>query len=237
MTSSEAVLSIREVGKSFKGFQVLTDVSAEVYRGEIVGLMGPNGSGKTTLINIITGLLHQDRGEIVVGGVEISRLPTNRRCLLGINRTFQVPSPFAELTVQENVEVAVRFSGRSKIKRSEEIVGKYGLGSVAQRPASSLNTVQLKQLDLARAMATAPEILLVDEMGAGQSREELEVLAGQLRNIRDEGTSLVVVEHIMEFLRMITDRVIVLNSGKIIFNGDLDAATADADVISAYLGV
>jgi branched-chain amino acid transport system ATP-binding protein len=232
---SSELLQLAGVNKRFGAQIVLNDVTFRVAPGEIVGLVGPNGSGKTTTINVISGLLQADDGVIDFMGHKINRLPMHRRAHLGINRTFQVPKVFREMTVRENVEVAAR---SIHLEQSEigAILDEIGLAGVAARIAGSLTVNQQKLLDLGRALATRPKLLLVDEIGAGLNPAELNVMAELLEKLSARGIAMIVVEHLLEFLNRITERVIVLGAGRMLFEGPLATASRDPEVIAAFIG-
>ena len=233
--SSEALLDLRGVSKTFLGLRAVDDVSFTVRRGEIVGLVGPNGSGKTTVINLISGIVSVDSGEILLNGQPIERLRPFRRVHLGINRSFQVPKPFRDMTVAENVDVALKFGGRRGAD-SEQILDELGFAAQRERLAGSLTANQQKMLDLARALATSPQLLLIDEIGAGLNPSELAQIAELLTRLAARGIALLVVEHLLNFLNRITDHVIVLNAGAKLFEGTLKDASADREVVAAFLG-
>lgn len=223
--------------KRFGGFRALDGVSFHVMPGEILGLVGPNGSGKTTCINVITGLYVPDGGTLSFAGASIGGLPSHRIVHLGVNRTFQVPKPFLSLTVRENVAVATAHGrrGRGAID-GEELLASVGLHAEANKPAAELNSAQQKMLDLARALATRPRLLCVDELAAGLNPVELDRVAERLRALAKTGMALLIVEHLMGFIDQVTDRVIVLNSGKEIFEGALSDAVRDRRVVEVFLG-
>jgi len=232
--SSEPLLTMRGVYKRFSGLAVVQDLTFSLSSGEILGLVGPNGSGKTTAINLISGVYPIDSGEIHLEGRRIDRLAAFRRVHLGINRSFQVPKPFRGMTVAENVAVAGEFGhGRAN---AEQILGEVGLGPERDRMAGSLTVNHQKMLDLARALATSPKLLLVDEIGAGLNPGELATVADLLLRLAREGIALIVVEHLLKFLNRITDRVIVLDAGQRLFEGTLAEASADPGVVAAFLG-
>ncbi|MGP0058085.1 MAG: ABC transporter ATP-binding protein [Beijerinckiaceae bacterium] len=232
---AEPLLEVRDVAKSFGGFQALGGISLSVAPGEIVGLIGPNGSGKTTLINIISGLLSADSGQVSLGGHDVTTLAAHRRAALGINRTFQVPKPFHTLTVRQNLEVAV--SRDHEAADLDAILRLLELDAVAGRSAGELTSVQQKMLDLARALATRPRLLLVDELACGLNPAELERVAARLKALAEQGgLGLVVVEHLMPFIDRITHRVVVMNAGRAIFRGTLRDAARDSQVVEVFLG-
>lgn len=232
---SSELLRLAGVHKHFGAQIVLNDVNFAVSPGEIVGLVGPNGSGKTTTINVISGLLQADAGEVDFQGHKINRLPMHQRSRLGINRTFQVPKVFRDMTARENIEVAAR-AVRLPMSEIDPILNDIGLLDLASRQAGSLTVNQQKLLDLGRALATRPKLLLVDEIGAGLSPAELNVIAGLLQKLSARGIAMIVVEHLLEFLNRITERVIVLGAGRMLFEGPLSAASRDPEVIAAFIG-
>lgn len=233
----QALLRVERLEKRFGGFRALDGVSFHVQPGEILGLVGPNGSGKTTCINVITGLHKPDGGALLYEGHAIGGLASHRLVHLGINRTFQVPKPFLTLTVRENVEVAAAYGRRgSDAFDMQALLASLELDRDADRPAAELNSVQQKMLDLARALATKPKLLCVDELAAGLNPAELDRVAERLRELARAGMALLVVEHLMGFIDHVTDRVIVLNAGKEIFEGELAAAIEDRQVVEVFLG-
>ena len=232
---STELLRLSGVRKRFGGFVVLNDVSFAVSAGEIVGLVGPNGSGKTTTINVISGLLRDDGGRIEFDGHDVGALPVHRRARLGINRTFQVPKVFREMTVRENIEVAAH-AGRLQPGQVDAILEDIGLTRVAAHMAGSLTANQQKLLDLGRALATSPKLLLVDEIGAGLNPAELGAIATLLQKLAARGIAMIVVEHLLDFLNRITARVIVLGAGRMLFEGALEAASREPEVVAAFFG-
>lgn len=236
-TQPAPLLSVDKLVKTFGGFRALDGVSFHVRKGEVLGLVGPNGSGKTTCINVITGLYAPDAGTLTFDGRPIAGLPSYKLVRGGINRTFQLPKPFFSLGVRENVEIAARYGGRGAAAIDvDAILASVHLDTHARLLASELNSVQQKMLDLARALATAPKLLCVDELAAGLNPAELDRVADRLRALAASGVALVVVEHLMGFLHRVTDRCVVLNAGREIFEGPLTAALKDAQVIEVFLG-
>ncbi|MEO6985631.1 MAG: ABC transporter ATP-binding protein [Paralcaligenes sp.] len=236
-TPAAPLLTVKNLAKRFGAFQALQSVSFDVRPGEVLGLVGPNGSGKTTCINLITGLYKPDGGTIQYQGRSIGGLPSHRLAHMGINRSFQIPKPFKSLTVRENIEVAVAYGRRgsdaAEIKRLLEFLE---LDLLNHRLASELTSAQQKMLDLARALATKPALLCVDELGAGLNPNELTHVAQRLRELARSGMALLVVEHLMDFVDQVTDRLIVLSVGKDIFSGPLSQAVQDAQVVEVFLG-
>ena len=231
------LLHVEALVKRFGGFHALDGVNFDVVQGEIVGLVGPNGSGKTTCINVITGLYRPDGGDVRFEGRPIGGLASHRLVHRGINRTFQVPKPFLTLTVRENVTVAAAYGGGPGAALDQRaLLASLDLEAYADKPAAELNSMQQKMLDLARALATRPRLLCIDELAAGLNPAELERVARHLRELARSGIALLVVEHLMGFIEQVTDRVIVLNAGKGIFEGVLADALQDPQVIEVFLG-
>lgn len=233
--SSNPLLRLDAVSKRFGGLTVLDGLSFSVSSGEIVGLVGPNGSGKTTAINVISGVLNADGGRLMLDGNLLGRKPTFRLVHLGINRTFQVPKPFLEMTVRENIEVAAHFS-RAKSTDTDAILRDIDLADQQHHLAANLTVNQQKMLDLGRALATSPKLLLIDEIGAGLNPSELNAIAELLLKLAARGIALIVVEHLLDFLNRITDRVVVLGAGRLLFEGTLKDASQNADVVAAFIG-
>ncbi|MGD0418856.1 MAG: ABC transporter ATP-binding protein [Xanthobacteraceae bacterium] len=237
MSPDAPLLSVDGLVKSFGGFRALDVLSFAVGRGEILGLVGPNGSGKTTCINVISGLYRPDAGAIRFEGRPIGGLPSHRLVHAGINRTFQIPRPFLTLTVRENVEIALAYGRRRDGGAdADALLASLDLADFADQPAGQLNSAHQKMLDLARALATGPRLLLVDELAAGLNPAELERVAVKLKELARSGIALLVVEHLMGFIDQITDRIIVMNAGKEIFEGRLAEAFRNAQVVEVFLG-
>jgi len=230
------ILNVSKLVKRFGGFYALDGLSFHVSSGEILGLVGPNGSGKTTAINVICGLYAPDGGEVALDGVSIGGLASHRLVHRGINRTFQIPKPFLSLTVRQNVEVALAYGGAAEAPAMADLLEEYRLAEFADRAAADLNSSQQKMLDLARALATRPRLLLLDELAAGLNPAELDWIAERIKALARGGMAIIVVEHLMGFIEHITDRVIVLNAGKEIFEGKLAVAVKVPQVIEVFLG-
>jgi branched-chain amino acid transport system ATP-binding protein len=231
------ILNVTKLVKRFGGFYALDGLSFHVTAGEILGLVGPNGSGKTTAINVISGLYAPDGGEVDFDGADIGAVASHRLVHRGINRTFQIPKPFLSLTVRQNIQVALAY-GRAEVTppTMSELLEEYRLAEVADRAAADLNSAQQKMLDLVRALATRPRLLLLDELAAGLNPAELDWIAERIKALAATGIAIIVVEHLMGFIEHITDRVIVLNAGKEIFEGKLAAAVQEPQVIEVFLG-
>jgi branched-chain amino acid transport system ATP-binding protein len=231
------ILNVAKLAKRFGGFYALDGLSFHVASGEILGLVGPNGSGKTTAINVISGLYAPDGGEVVLDGMSVGGVASHRLVHRGVNRTFQIPKPFLSLTVRQNIAVALAY-GRAAVTppTMAALLDEYRLTEVADRPAADLNNVQQKMLDLVRALATRPRLLLLDELAAGFNPAELDWIAERIKALAQTGIAIIVVEHLMGFIEHITDRVIVMNAGKEIFEGKLSAAVQEPQVIEVFLG-
>jgi branched-chain amino acid transport system ATP-binding protein len=233
--SGEPLLRVEGLVKSFGGFQALSGIGFHVDAGEVLGLVGPNGSGKTTCINVVSGLYPPTAGRVILEGEDIGGLAPHKLVHRGIARTFQVPKPFMTLTVRENIEVAAAYGGGHPVD-VQSVLAAVELERLSAKPATELNSVQQKMLDLGRALATSPLLLCVDELAAGLSHAELDKVAGKLRALAAGGMGLLVVEHLMSFIDKVTDRVIVMNAGKEIFDGLLSAAVRDPRVVEVYFG-
>jgi branched-chain amino acid transport system ATP-binding protein len=234
---SKPILEVGKLVKRFGGFYALDGLTFHVVPGEILGLVGPNGSGKTTAINVVSGLYAPEGGEIIFDGAPAGGVASHRLVHRGINRTFQVPKPFMSLSVRENVEVALAYGGAAGTLASiDALLADCRLTDMADRPAAELNSVQQKMLDLTRALATGPRLLLLDELAAGLNPTELDWIAGRIKALAAAGMAIIVVEHLMGFIEQITDRVIVMNAGKEIFEGKLAEAVKEPQVIEVFLG-
>ena len=234
------LLEVAHVGKSFGGVRALHDVSFALDQGELVGVMGPNGSGKTTLFNVITGALVPDTGRVVLDGRSIGGLSAHRVCAHGIARTFQLVRPFAGLSALDNVRVGLLYGRERRDVRADDeaqrLLALVGLSGRSGVPAASLTLVDRKRLELARALGTRPRVLLLDEFMAGLNPTETETAMALIRRLRDEGVTLLMVEHIVWALMDLADRLVVLSAGEKIAEGAPRAVAADATVIDVYLG-
>ncbi|MEV5829915.1 ABC transporter ATP-binding protein [Spirillospora sp. NPDC052242] len=234
------ILEATGVGKDFRGLRALSDVDFRVDQGEILGIIGPNGAGKTTLFNVVCGALAPDTGRVTLSGEDITGAKPHRIARAGMVRTFQLMRPFASMTVQENVALAAQHRHRSARRlrdASMEIAERVGLGDWAHRPATELPTAGLKRLELARALAMRPRVLLLDEVLAGLVPSEREPVLDLLADLREkDGTTLLFIEHIMAAVMRLSDRVLVLDQGTVLATGSAEEVTSDPRVIEAYLG-
>jgi branched-chain amino acid transport system ATP-binding protein len=237
------MLAVEGLSKRFGGFLAINQVSFEAREGEILGLIGPNGSGKTTTFNLIAGTLRPTAGSIRFDGAEIGSLPAHRICRRGIARTFQIPKPFRRLSLLENVALAAYYGGAGGLsrvearRRAEEALGLVGLPTDAAATTNGLGAAALKKLELARALATRPRLLLADESLGGLDAAEMELAADMLEGIRSRtGVTIIWVEHIMGVLMRVVDRVIVLDHGEKIFEGAPAQAAVHPRVTEVYLG-
>jgi branched-chain amino acid transport system ATP-binding protein len=237
------MLEVKGLSKRFGGFLAVNQVSFELRAGEILGLIGPNGSGKSTTFNLIAGTLRPSSGSIRLDGKEIAGLPAHAICHQGVGRTFQIPRPFRKLSLLENVTLAAYYGEAGGISRGEaehraaEALDMVGLPSDRAASTNGLGAAALKKLELARALATKPRLLLADESLGGLDRAEMERAADLLGDIRKRlGITIIWVEHIMGVLMRVVDRVIVLDHGEKIFEGKPAEAAVDARVTEVYLG-
>jgi branched-chain amino acid transport system ATP-binding protein len=240
MTSETPILSIAGVTKHFGGLVALHDLNIDVHEGEAFGLMGPNGAGKTTLLSVVSGQYKPDRGMIKFQGNDISGLPAYKICHLGISRTYQIPQPFGNLTALENVAVAAMFGkGMGKpaaMAKGQEILDIVALSDKRDVPAKDLVALTLKRLELARALATEPKVLLIDEVAAGLTEVEIPSFLELLKKIRSMGITYVMIEHVLKVMMEAVDRVGVLDGGEKIAEGKPHEVMGNEKVIKAYLG-
>jgi len=234
-----AILEVIDAEKNFGGLKAISKVSLSVPRGAILGLIGPNGSGKTTLFNLISGFLRLDAGVLRFNGEEISGLKAHERVLQGITRTFQIVKPFRSLTVYENVKLGFLAKGgreRDLNPRIEEIIESVGLKGMEEEGASNLPLGNLKMLEIARSLATNPQLLLLDEVFGGLSHQEVDVLSRVIRRVNELGVSIILVEHLMSEIVKLVQGIVVLNFGMKIAEGPAAEVFKNPEVIKAYLG-
>ena len=237
--TGDIILKADNITRRFGGLVANSDVTIEVKRGEILGLLGPNGAGKSTLFNIIAGAFPPSEGRIIFEGQDITALPAPKRCRLGIARTFQVPKSFDTMTVIENVIVGgfVRHASSSAARRAAlETLDFAALTSRAESPAGELTPPEKRRLEVARALATQPKLLLLDEVFAGLTPSEARLGADLVKRVRDQGVTVVMVEHVMEIVMPLVDRAVVLDLGRVLSQGTPAQVVADPKVITAYLG-
>ena len=236
-----ALLEISHVSKSFGGFAALTDVSIAIAPGERFGLIGPNGSGKTTLINCVSGTLQNEAGSIVFDGADITRKPAYQRTRGGIARSFQIPRPFFSMSVLENLMVPLEYVVHMSDAKSESeamaILERMGLADKARAQSSSLSQVELRKLELARAMAARPRLLISDEAMAGLSGSEVDEVLKILFDLNASGITVVMIEHIMQAVMRFSQRVVCLDAGRIICEATPAEIVKNPEVQKAYLGV
>jgi len=233
------LLEAHDITMAFGAFKAVDNASVSVAQGEVLGLIGPNGAGKSTFFNCLTGDLRPTSGTVKFDGAEVTDLTPEARAALGIARTFQVPLTFESMTVVENVMIGafLRYPNASAARaKAMDVVNRVGMSAVAEAPARSLGTPGRKRLEIARALASEPKVLLLDEAMAGLTPAEIQRAIELVRSIHASGVTLVIVEHIMEVIISLAQRVIVFHQGKEIARGRPEDVTRDQHVIEAYLG-
>jgi branched-chain amino acid transport system ATP-binding protein len=237
---ADCLLGAHGVSKRFGALQVLDHITLEVAPGEAVGIVGPNGAGKTTLLDLIAGASRADSGAVFLGGRDVSTLPAATRCRMGIGRTHQIPRPFSGMTVFENVFVAAamgaQLRGADAEREALEALERTGMTPLGNRRADALGLLDRKRLELARAIATTPQLLLLDEIAGGLTEPEAIELVEQIRQLHADGLTIVWIEHVVHALLRVAERLVCLASGRIIADGEPQSVMRDPAVINAYLG-
>ena len=231
------ILTMQNVSKSFGALKVTDAVDLTLIPGQALGIIGPNGAGKSTLFNLIGGSLPVSTGAIAFNGQDITRLSAARRCRMGIARSFQIPQPFVGMSAYENLLVAQTFGGSSDRARCRDILVLTGLISKADRPAGTLTLLERKRLELARALATDPKLLLLDEIAGGLTEAECRSLVATIRSIHETGVSIIWIEHIVHALTAVVERLVVIDHGRIVADGAPAGVMADPMVQEIYLGI
>ena len=241
----QPLVRVSDITKKFGGFTALSNVSLDIAPGERVGLIGPNGSGKSTLVNCISGMLEIDGGDILLNNTNISQLAPHARVHAGIARSFQIPRPFKSMSVLENIKVVLTFSGnqrldsndlRSTQERAIAMVESVGLAPKMHAISASLTQVELRKLELARAMSANPKLLIADEALAGLSGAEVDEVLVLIMNMKSKGVSVLLIEHIMSAVMQFSERLVVLVAGNKIADGNPQEVINNPEVIRAYLG-
>jgi branched-chain amino acid transport system ATP-binding protein len=239
--SPDLILQVKDVSKRFGGLQALTDVTFDLPEGQILGLIGPNGAGKTTLFNVINGVYSPTQGQVFFRGEDVTRRPSYEMARRGLARAHQVVRPLAELTVRENVMVGACFGRehhglRAASRLADEALTQVGLIDRADLPAGSLTVAMKKRLEMARALAAKPYLILLDEVLAGLNPSEIASMMETVRAIRDQGVTILMIEHVMQAIMAISDRILVLDYGMLIATGPPEEVANNPQVIEAYLG-
>lgn len=238
---NKPILEVKNASKVFGGLVALRDVDLELAQDEILGLIGPNGAGKTTMFNVIAGALKPSSGSIFLSGTDITKKRPDQRCHLGVARTFQITKPFQNMDLIENVIVGSYFGKKqtsisSAKKRAEEIIDFVGMTDIANMEAKSLSIGNRKKLELARALATEPKVLLLDEVIGGLTPTEGNEVVNIIKKIKESGISIIMIEHVMKAVMGVSDRMVVLNYGEILAKGTPKEIAENSLVIEAYLG-
>ena len=235
------ILSLKGLSKRYGALAVTDDIDLAVETGESLGILGPNGAGKTTLFNLIAGTVSPDKGTITFDGVDVTALPARKRCHMGIGRSFQIPHPFAGMTTYENVLVGAAFcrqkSERDSEARAVEVLDLTGLSRKANTLAGQLTLLERKRLEMARALASDPKLLLLDEIAGGLTEPECQELVAAIKDIRKAGVSIIWIEHVVHALLAVVDRIAVIDFGKKIAEGEPHAIMASPQVAEIYMGI
>jgi branched-chain amino acid transport system ATP-binding protein len=235
------MLEIRELNKRFGNVVVAQSLSFDVKKGEAFGIVGPNGAGKSTLLNLVNGNEIQDSGDIVFNGVNLNNLKSSQRSSLGIARTFQIPRPFSEMSVFENVLVATNFNSKKDSAKNRQLqaiesIERTGLGEYFNTPAGKLRLLDRKRLELSRAVASNPQLILLDEIAGGLTDSELPVLLNIIRQLKSDGVTIIWIEHIVHALVSVVDRLMCIAGGSVIDIGEPEKVLQSPKVIELYLG-
>jgi branched-chain amino acid transport system ATP-binding protein len=235
------LLALHSVGKSYGALRVTDDISLSVEAGETLGILGPNGAGKTTLFNLISGDVRCDAGRVEYDGRDITALRAHQRCRAGIGRSYQVPQPFGNMTVFENLVTAACFGGgqheQGAWETAHRVLTQTGLMQHANKPAGGLTLLNRKRLELARALATSPKLLLLDEIAGGLTEHEAAALVDELKRIKQQGVTMIWIEHVVHALLSVADRLFVINFGKKLAEGVPREVMEDAEVQRVYMGM
>jgi branched-chain amino acid transport system ATP-binding protein len=236
-----ALLALHAVSKAYGALKVTDGITLAVDEGETLGILGPNGAGKTTLFNLISGDVRVDAGRVEYEGRDVTGLKPHQRCQAGIGRSYQVPQPFGNMSVFENLVTAACFGGKQREREAwqtaHEVLEQTGLMPHANRPAGGLTLLDRKRLELARALATRPRLLLLDEIAGGLTEHEARVLVDELRRIKARGVTMIWIEHVVHALLSLADRLFVINFGQQLAEGEPQAVMANAEVRRVYMGM
>jgi branched-chain amino acid transport system ATP-binding protein len=240
---TEALLQVTGLGKRFGGFVALADIALDVQAGERLGLIGPNGSGKSTLVNCLCGTLRNETGQVRFAGQELNGLPAHARTRLGLARSFQLPRPFHTLTLAENLRVPILWAVQTRSGAMRDIEDRclalldtVGLADKAHRLPRDLTQIEMRKLELARAMAAEPRLLIADEAMAGLSHQEVDDILALLLRLNGQGVTIIMIEHIMRAVLAFSQRLVCLVAGRKIADGDPQVIVRQDDVVQAYLG-
>jgi len=235
------ILALDKISKRFGAIVIADGIDLALAPGEALGIIGPNGAGKTTLFGIMTGTIAPDAGRVLFAGADITRESPPRRCRMGIARSFQIPQPFGDMTVFENLVVAAAFGAKRREREAYgpcmDILAQCGLAAAANRRAGSLTLLDRKRLELARALATNPRVLLLDEVAGGLTEPECATLVALIRQLRESGLSIIWIEHVVHALVAAIDRLVVLHGGRFIAQGDPQSVIRSPEVADIYLGI
>lgn len=235
------LVEVRDLHKSFGSLCVTQDVSFSLAEGEALGIIGPNGAGKSTLFNLIAGNLLADAGSVHFAGIDVTKQSLHERSIAGVGRSFQIPHPFTNMSVFENLMVGARFSAQLDADEADqlcyEILQRTGLLAKANAPAGQLTLLERKRLELAKALSTQPKLLLLDEIAGGLTEQECEELVALIKSLRADGISIIWIEHIVHALVSVVDRLMVIEFGKKIADGEPDAVMNDPKVQEVYMGI